>query len=183
MKLTSRSFLFPLLLISNGSFLPSPLAEKPPPALFEGGDIGMEDVPPARICSLSHPKWEYRQDGQLSGLFWDAKLPVLQPGNAQAHWDTWSHCPVLTRVLNGVSEEIYNHRQEEGSCGPRFRTSLQLGLHFSLPWRTQGDAGSIWCAHGRAEGLKGLVEITEHAGGAGNGSSHTPREALSCHVW
>lgn len=133
----------------------------------------MEDIPPAKICSLSHPKWEYRQGGQLSALFWDAELPVLQPRNARAHWDTWSHCPVLTHVLNGVSEEIYNHCQEEGSCGPRSKTSLQLGLHFSLPWRTQGDAGSIWCAHGRAEGLKGLVEITEHAGGARIGSSHT----------
>lgn len=78
----------------------------------------MEDIPPARSCSVSHPKWEYRQGGQLSGLFWDAELPVPQPGNAQAHWDTRSHCPVLTHVPNGVYEEIYTHCQEEGPLWP-----------------------------------------------------------------
>lgn len=86
--------------------------------------------------------------------------------------------------------------KKKDPCGPRSKTSLQLALHVSLPWRTQGDAGSIWCAHGRAGGLTGLAEITEHAGGAGIGSSHTlPGGAQlpcavtpamcgdACHVW
>lgn len=47
------------------------------------------------------------------------------------------------------------------------KTASPLGVYLSLPQATQGDSGSIWLAHDRAEGLRGLAKITEEAGGAG----------------
>lgn len=44
----------------------------------------MEDTPPARIYSLSHPKGQYRQGDQLSRLLQDIELSALQPGDPQA---------------------------------------------------------------------------------------------------
>lgn len=49
-------------------------------------------MPSQDLLTLSSQRG-YSQGDQLSGLFLEGELPVLQPGNSQAH------CPVLIHML------------------------------------------------------------------------------------
>lgn len=162
---TSWSFLFPLLLISNDSFSTflSPRWRSHPQSCLGGEGVRAGGhTQPGHTLSVA-PKREYRQGDQLSRLFQDAEVPVLQTGNSQAPWDTlvtlsspYSHAgknksiTTATTAAKGpvtLSPKTASHWDSASLCRGESRVTLE---HLVCTWQSR-----------RTEGLS---EITEQAG-------------------
>lgn len=76
---------------------------------------------------------EYRQGDQLSGLFQDPELFMLQPGNSWAHGHIVHTGPVLIHMLVNVAflKKALTHCQEKGSYSPQSKNSSPLGFCLS----------------------------------------------------